>query len=332
MRNHLRMSADSVSSASPAVLTQFLRGIGKRGYVLAEAQCGEIARAQRALATTIAEFREVAAHIALAHWPEHFWQRLLAQPILRPYTAAPFDDPLAHLSAGPRAALLLRLVAGLDNARGAAVLRVSPPAYRQALTGALHALHELGVDQTALRALQERLQQRIKALPEQFLQAPSQPRARPHPHAARSPARSRPLSVERSDRASSRWLRPTLRAALVALVLLFLATFLHLPAHTTSAIRIERLPEQAVAAKLSPTAQALASPDFELLGDVDGERDARDLALLSWVDAAPAASQGIPQAMPTSPALPESATPETSEPETSAPDSEQTEGGQPGAP
>jgi hypothetical protein len=318
------MPADSANPAPPVALTQFLRGIGKRGYVLAEAQCGEIARAQQALTATIAGFRDAAAHLPLAQWPEQFWQRLLAQPTLRAYTAARSgEDVLAHLSAGPRAALLLRLVAGLDQTHGAAVLRVSPPAYRQALFRALHALLEQGVDETALRALRERLQQRVKALPEQFLQVtvPQEPALLKQRVLASSRARA-----PRIRRSPPRWLRPSLWVALAAMVLLFAATFVRLPIGTRSAVKIERLPEQPVAARLSPTAGALASPDFELLNDPNGERYASDLALLSWFDAS-AATPASPGSAPNPATLPETTTPETS-----APDTEQTEGGRPGVP
>lgn len=317
------MPADPVVSTSPVALAQFLRGIGKRGYVLAEAQCGEIARAQQALSATIAGFRDAAAHLPLAQWPEQFWQHLLAQPSLRTYTAARSgEDPLAHLSAGPRAALLLRLVAGLDPVHGAAVLRVSPQAYRQALVRALHALHAQGIDEDALRGLRERLQQRVKALPEQFLQIPPPPPADAGalPPVAAPRSSHTPLRIQRSP---SRWLRPSLYVVLMVLALTFAATFVRYPARMGSAVRIERLPEQPVASRLSLAAAALASPDFALLNDADGERYARDLDLLSWFDASPAA----PASSSTPVALPESATPETS-----APDTEPGEGGQSGAP
>jgi hypothetical protein len=318
------MPADSANPAPPVALVQFLRGIGKRGYVLAEAQCGEIARAQQALTATIGEFRDASAHLPLAQWPEQFWQRLLSQPTLRAYTAASSgEDPLAHLSAGPRAALLLRLVAGLDQTHGAAVLRVSPPAYRQALFRALHALHEQGIDETALRALRERLQQRVKALPEQFLQATASQEPAPLKQRVLASSRPRPPRVPRSP---PRWLRPSLWVVLAALALLFVATFVRIPMGMRNAVKIERLPEQPVAAKLSPAAAALASPDFELLNDPDGERYAGDLALLSWFDAS-AATSAAPASAPNPATLPETTTPETS-----APDTEQTEGGRPGAP
>ena len=314
------MQAAFATPVSSAALPQFLRGIGKRGYVLAEAQCGESARAQQALSATIAEFRDAATHLPLARWPEQFWQRLLAQPTLRTLTTLRNDaDPLAHLSAGPRAALLLRLVAGLDNVHGAAVLRVSPAAYRHALHRALHVLHEQGIDEAALRALRGRLQQRVKALPEQFLQMSA------HDLSPKSAARgATPAAIARVHRPPPRWLRPALSIALGILVLGFAATFVHRAPAPASAVKSEQLPEQPVATTLSSSAVALASPDFELLNDPDGERDARDLALLSWFGAspvAPASSDTVPAA------LPESATPETS-----APDTEQSEGGQPGAP
>ena len=314
------MQADFATPVSSAALPQFLRGIGKRGYVLAEAQCGESARAQQALSATIEEFRHAATHLPLARWPEEFWQRLLTQPALRTLTPLRNDaDPLTHLSSGPRAALLLRLVAGLDNAHGAAVLRVSPAAYRQALHRALHVLHEQGIDEAALRALRGRMQQRVKDLPEQYLQLPA---SHASPKAA---ARGAALSaIAHAHRSPPRWLRPALSIALGILVLWFAASFVHRPTAPAGAVKSEQLPEQPVAATLSSSAVALASPDFELLNDPDGERDARDLALLAWFDASSAAPVSSDR---TPPALPESATPETS-----APDTEQSEGGQPGAP
>lgn len=314
------MQADLATPVSASALPQFLRGIGKRGYVLAEAQCGESARAQLALRATIDGFRDAAARLPLAQWPEQFWQRLLAQSALRtPSPVRDNADPLTLLSAGPRAALLLRLVAGLDNTHGAAVLRVSPAAYRQALQRALQVLHGQGIGEVALRGLRERLQLRVKGLPEQFLQMPAndlspQVAAR---HAALAP-------IGRARGTSLRWLRPALWVALCIVTLLFAVTFLHRPQRPSGVLESERLPEQPVAARLSWFAAALASPDFALLNDPGGERDARDLALLSWFDAAPAAPQSSDGAPVT---LPESSTPETS-----APDTDQVEGGRPGAP
>jgi hypothetical protein len=288
--------------------------------VLAEAQCGESARAQQALSATIDSFRDAAAQLPLAQWPEQFWQRLLAQPALRILTPLRNDaDPLVHLSAGPRAALLLRLVAGLDNAHGAAVLRVSPPAYRQALHRALHVLHGQGIDEAALRALRERLQLRVKGLPEQFLQMPANDLS---PQVAAR--RFAPAPITHARRMPPRWLRPALWVALCILTLLFAVTFFPHPRRSSGSLKSERLPEQPVAARLSSSAAALASPDFALLNDPAGERDARDLALLSWFDASSAA----PQSSDSAPAM----LPESTTPETSAPDTDQVEGGQPGAP
>jgi hypothetical protein len=311
------MQSEFPAPVASTALPQFLRGIGKRGYVLAEAQCGASASAQQALRATLEEFSDAATHLPLALWPEQFWQRLLAQPALRnDLPSRDGTNPLAHLSAGPRAALLLRLVAGLDNAHGAAVLRVSPGAYRQALQRALHALHGQGLNEASLRDLRGRLQQRVKELPEAFLHMPAN-RVSPR-IAARATARVR--------RTPSPWLRPVLAIFLCILILLFAGTFFPRPGILPATTRSEQLPEQPVAARLSPSAAALASPDFELLNDPDGERDARDLALLSWYDASSSAqSSSGSESAPAS--LPESTTPETS-----APDTEQGEDRRPGAP
>ena len=318
------MQVDFATPVSSTALPQFLRGIGKRGYVLAEAQCGDSARAQQALSASIEEFRDAAQHLSLAQWPEQFWQRLLAQPALRIFTPSRNQhEPLLHLSNGPRAALLLRLVAGLDTTHGAAVLRVSPPAYRHALSRALQVLHAQGIDEAALHALREHLQQRVRELPEQFLQTSASEWA-PQP-AAPGTARS---TLVRRHRLPRRWLRRTLSIALGMLLLLFAATYIQRPSRPLLAGRSEHLPEQAVAARLSSAAAAVASPDFDLLNDPDGERTARDLPLLSWYDAAAA----VPTSDSAPVALPESTLPETSNPDPATPADQHGEGGPTGAP
>ncbi len=290
-----------------AALTAFLRGIERRGFVLAEAQCGDPARAQAAIDAATRAFRAEAAQLPLARWPAFFWQRLLAQPVLRELAKSSAEQPLAHLSAGPRAALLLRLVAGLDQAHGAEVLRVSPEAYRHALYRALRELHAQGIDDTTLRGLRERLQSRAKQLPDPTHRMP------PTPIAIRAVATA-PIAAR-----APRWLRRVLQAML-ALGLLALATsFVWKGASPSAANRIETLRAQTPAAILSETAVVLASPDFGWLDDPDGARVARDLDLYAWYAAGPNAAEPDPNAP--------APLPESSAPETSAPDAEGGGGG-----
>ncbi len=338
--------AASTVATEPAALQQFLRGVCKRAMVLAHAQCGDSERALQAVQGSLFEFRALAASQSMASWPQQFWQLLLAQPGLRTYRVvadADGRDRLACLSGGPRAALLLRLVAGLDGAQAAAVLRVSPQSFRVALLRALHTLHADGMDDGALQLLRERLQQRVRSAVDPLLPTPvsatraieanikpatsavADRLASSHQIAAtRTPrvlAGSRALAIDATPR---RTLRRLLVAALGVLVLVFVATFFWPRALLTDKVSVNQLPEQPVAVRLDAVSAALANPDFDLLNDPAGEHDARELALLSWFDAAPATN---PASDPSS-ALPESATPESSTPDPE----EQQNGGSPHAP
>jgi DNA-directed RNA polymerase specialized sigma24 family protein len=301
---------DNAAQPAPgeAALAAFLRGIERRGFVLAEAQCGDQARAQAAIDAATRTFRAEAAQLPLARWPAFFWQCLLVQPVLRELAKSSSNPLLARLSAGPRAALLLRLVAGLDQAHGAEVLRVSPEAYRHALYRALHELHAQGIDDAALRVLRERLQLRAKQLPDTAHRAPP----------ARIDARvARPAHVAAR---APRWLRIILFALLALLLLALAASFVWKPSRTAAG-GLDALRAQPPAATLSATADVLASADFGLLDDPDGARIARDLDLYAWYAAGPNAvlpNTGTPVPLP-----------ESTAPETSAPDAEAgpTEGG-----
>ena len=277
-----------------AALAAFLRGIERRGFVLAEAQCGDPARAQAAIDAATRAFRAEADAIPLTGWPAFFWQRLLAQPVLRESAKTPVDPLLARLGAGPRAALLLRLVAGLDPAHGAEVLRVSPDAYRHALYRALHELHAQGVSDDDLRVFRERLQLRAKQLPDPAHRIPSSPPV----------LRAETPATEQAPR----WLRATLWSVLMLALLALAVSFVWKPWTSASSAPTAHAP----AATLSATADLLASPDFGWLDDPDGARLSRDLDLYAWY-AAGADTGSTSSAPPAS--LPESTTPETSAPD-----------------
>lgn len=275
----------SPSPPSPAALQAFLRGIERRAFVLAEAQCGDPALARAALAASGARLRHEAASLPLREWPLHFWAGLIARPELRefrrPRRPLPGQAALAALSPGARAALLLRLAAGLDLPHVAAVLGVSESAARLALARAVRAL---GADQAdagaALRALDAALHARVRDLPEaeRALLAELRERSlRGEVAAAVSP----PPRHEPPSRVL-RWLW----GALALVVVLLLATFLWPPPAGESLAPGESrpLPEAAVPA-LSPESAALASPDFELLADPEGQALAQDLAFYAWLAA-----------------------------------------------
>src|SRR4249919_661212 len=121
--------------------TAFVRGIERRATLFAELQCGDPDLAEATVAATSHVFAQVAQAHPMADWPARYWGMLLAAPALR--RAAPTGawtmpwEPLAALGNGPRAALLLRLVAVLDMEPAAAALGVSEDSYRAALQRAI---------------------------------------------------------------------------------------------------------------------------------------------------------------------------------------------------
>ncbi|WP_284568457.1 hypothetical protein [Xanthomonas graminis] len=128
----------SDGAVAPPALAAFLRGIERRAAVLAELQSGSVERGAPALAAAMRAFRSHAATLPMADWPLHFWKLLAAVPSLRQIVTAARSGwplPLAHLgklTAADRLALLLRIVAGLDEPTAAQVLNQSTQDYQQA--------------------------------------------------------------------------------------------------------------------------------------------------------------------------------------------------------
>src|SRR5690606_21035003 len=121
-----RSEPDSSAASASAALGAFLRGVDRRGLVFAWLLSGSLGVGRQALDWTLARFRSEAGRVAFGDWPRHFWALLLAAPALR----RPPQDPhweqglewLSGIGHGPRAALLLRLVAGLAESDAATVL------------------------------------------------------------------------------------------------------------------------------------------------------------------------------------------------------------------
>jgi len=156
------------SLAPPAALSAFLRGVERRGDVLARLQCGDTSVAERALAAALRAFRTHAGEVALAAWPLRFWSLLAAAPAMRepvdPSQWVPELRALAHLPAGDRLALLLRIVAGLDEPAAADVLGLNEAQYQQALARACPRDAEGRPDAQAWRALADAAQQQLREL------------------------------------------------------------------------------------------------------------------------------------------------------------------------
>lgn len=258
---------------SPA-LSAFLRGIERRAFVFAQVQCGRDDEAEVAVGRAMRTFHHLSAHSPLSAWPASFWALLMAQAEL---SEGDSDVPeLTALGSGPRAALLLRMVAGLDFQHAAQVLGVSEPTYRFALQRALQQLGAAGISYAALGALRERLHRQVKTLS-------------PARTASLAAARARVLQGEPEPAPAMPappppWLRRTLWALLALLVLGFSATYWS-PPPSLAPGRIEGLPIETapVPAPSGGAADVVTHPDYAQLAAPQDEALAADLALLSWV-------------------------------------------------
>jgi hypothetical protein len=160
-------------SVTPAALSAFLRGVERRGFVVALLQCGDEAQAGRALAAALRAFHSHAGDVLMAGWPVRFWGLLSAAPGLRaPQASANWPEPftaMADMAPGDRLALLLRIVAGLDEPMAADVLGVTEDDYRQALGHACPRDANGQPDASAWRALAEAAQAQVRELSPQRL-------------------------------------------------------------------------------------------------------------------------------------------------------------------
>jgi len=263
------------ASRSPALLA-FLRGIERRAWVFAQAHCGDDALATRAVAAALREFVVDADRAALPRWPMLFWTRLSQQPALLEATET--TSELSALTPGPRAALLLRLVGGLDFAHAADVLGVGEPAYRFALTRAVTSWSQAHPDPEALRRLRDDLQQRVRQLSAEQCERLADLRDRAMQGVTSSP--TSPLPAEGAPRLR---LRAWHWGALALLVLAFIATFVwpHRPSAQSGALP----PVAAGVAPVLDDPAVVIHPDYPLLAAAQDEAAIRDLALLSWIGA-----------------------------------------------
>ncbi|MGJ4802741.1 hypothetical protein [Luteimonas sp. SDU82] len=254
--------------AARAALTAFLRGVERRGVVFAHWQGGDAALGDAALAATLRGFAQAAPGLPFAEWPRRFWAMLLAAPQLRGAGGASAEVPaaVAGLGSGPRAALLLRVVAGLAESEAAAVLGIARPTYRLALQRALPHRDDGSADPDAWRALSQSAQLAVRAVPAERLETiallrdglrPPPVRTAGAPEAARRPA----------------WLWPSTLAvgALTAGALAATWWGPWLPAPETGGgerIRIEDLPPPAApAARFDPAGTLASHRDLALLLD-----------------------------------------------------------------
>lgn len=272
IRRMISASDSPPDLARPTALAAFLRGIERRAAVLAELQAGDPTLGDAALTRAMTGFREVAVESPMAQWPRLFWTALLDQPALRRATRARPAAFMPACSPAIRAAVLLRLAAGLPEAEAAAVLGVAHARVGAAVRRALPATAD--GETGAWTELYAEVQRRIRELPtERSLRL-----ARMREAALAGPADG--FFPHRSG-----WTRhrhPAAAAVAAVTVLAFAATWW--PGRGADPeIRTEPLARAgAPASRYSATTALITHPDFELLANPTGERLAEDAAFLSW--------------------------------------------------
>ncbi|MBP8097982.1 MAG: DUF3106 domain-containing protein [Arenimonas sp.] len=279
-------------SAPPSkvpALTAFLDGVEPRAWAFALGQCGDPDRATAALESALTDFVPRARDLPLPQWPLQFWASLLNQPSMA--IGAQDSGPiLAQIPPGPRAALLLRLIVGLDFEHAAHVFDVSVAAYEQALRTAL--AHP-ALDDAQMQALREDLHEQVQhpsserrqqllSLREQALSIFS---AAPSP-----PAQAKPVAGRK------RWWL----IGLLVVVVLALAAIIFRPVRSLIAPgQTEALPAEDIAPPPSLTDTVIVThPDYAQLANPADDEIAQQLPFLSWMAATRAPMSGAgPQAL-----------------------------------
>ncbi len=282
----------------------------RRGAILAELQSGDAGAGDAALAAAMRAFHAEAGSTPMAVWPQRFWTLLLSQSQLHRRTevamAIEATDRLGDLGNGPRAALLLRVAAGLSEEDAAAVLGVSLPSYRLALQRALPHHDDGRADPLAWNQMREQIHRRIKTLPPDRLARLSGARESVLRGEGAAAAPVRAAATQRP-----RWLMPLLWGLLALCALALAATFSPWGAITGQSkapkrVRVEPLPEaEAPASRFDADTALVAHRDFALLADPSGEAAAEDLAFHSWLAAQHAA--GVERPTPPADVPPEDA-------------------------
>lgn len=163
------------AATTTAAIAAFLRGVERRAAVMAELLCGDPAQGDRGLVQAIERFSAAAPDKPEAEWPTLFWSTVLGDPTLSSEALAPYWPgdfaPLARLDVGPRGAILLRVVAGLDDIASAGVFGVDAADFRQALQGALPKRADGSLDGEAWLALNDEARRAMRDMPAERLAA-----------------------------------------------------------------------------------------------------------------------------------------------------------------
>ena len=267
----------------PPAASAFLRGSARRAALFARVQAGgHDAAAEQALQAASRVFATEAGQWPIAEWPRQFWRLLLAAPALRRQQQVAPGAPLpgiARLDADQRAAVLLHLVAGLDEADAAAALGIDVEGYQARIRDALPRDVLGQPDPDVWRAWRAQAERALAAMPE------------PSPVASRPPAPSLPDSAKTDGVAEARH-RRRMRWLWLALLLCTLAMAVTFVLHPRGRelidqwrmqVRVDALgAAEAPKARFDP-ADIAGHPDHDLLAAPAELALARELPLLSWL-------------------------------------------------
>ncbi|HIY71186.1 MAG TPA: sigma-70 region 4 domain-containing protein [Candidatus Luteimonas excrementigallinarum] len=279
-------------TAAPPALSAFLRGVERRAAVFAHLQAGDDAAGMEALAEAMGAFRTVATRTAFGDWPRRFWAMLLATPQLRePKADGRWPEQfqaLAQVGRGPRAALLLRLVAHVSEADAAAALGVSRPTYRMALRRALPRDAEGRGDDAAWQALGAAAQQAVRDISPQRMEMLAQLRDAALQGVQWSPPPPPGAAVE-EDSPRPRWLWPALAGVVLATVAGVLAAPWLAGDRSGAGGGPDRILSEALAPGSAPEGglegdlALLTHPDFELLAAEPQDAAMHEPAFHAWL-------------------------------------------------
>ena len=293
----LPMTPAAPDSPSPAAVTAFLRGLDRRARLFATVQAGDALAAQHAMAVVARVFTGEAGQWPIAEWPRQYWRLLLAAPSLR---KPPIEVPtpqlpgIGRLPVETRAAVLLHLVAALDDADAAAALGIDIDTYQARIRDALprDALGQPDVDVwRAWRAAAERELARAPEPASQPVVAEAGETPGPASPSRRNvdPDRTVP-DADAHHHFRMRWLWTGVALCLVAMVTTF---FLHPRGREVldqwrAEIKREPLDAAAEPKARFDAADLALHPDRELLSAPGELAFARQLPLLAWLDVASA--------------------------------------------
>ena len=252
------------SAANSSAMQAFRRGIDRRAYVLARAQCGDSDLLQSALSAVDDAFNAEYAELPISQWPIRFWTLLLSRKELA-QGMSPWPA-LASISHGPRAALLLRLVAGLDFSHAAQVLNISETTYRFALERGLEQLHAAGFNFEELERLRDSFFEEVKQLPTELIQTRERPAVVITPSLLVA-------ELEPEIKKTGPW------PWLVLLMAIVLGGLFWWWSTQSSNVVVAK------AVSLTEVQAAVIHPDYDVIANPDIQAQAEDLAFLSWIAA-----------------------------------------------